>query len=230
MLNEGRRLVSVYIAPVHLFDDLNEGRSRWWIPLVICLLVGGVAAVLLRLGVPSGVWMDTIRQNLATSGAEMNEAYLEMAANRISSPQALFFAGLGGVISSALGIFVLTLLYWAVFAIFGGKINFNKSITVVAYSGLIVALGHLVRLILSVSLQRLDIYTSLAILPFLEPGSYLFRFASQIEVFTVWRLVVMGLGFSTLASVSRTKGYVLVILPWLVLIALLSFVKIGFGM
>ena len=100
----------------------------------------------------------------------------------------------------------------------------------VAYSGLIVAFGHLIRLILSLSLQRLDVYTSLAILPFLVPGSYLFRLASQIDLFMVWRLVVMGLGFSTLAAVPRTKGYILVIVPWLVLIALLSLVKIGFGM
>ncbi|MBN2378231.1 YIP1 family protein [candidate division WOR-3 bacterium] len=229
-MTEGMRLLSVFIAPNRLFADLTERRSRWWLPLIIIIIVAAATAVILRLAIPAEVWLETMRQNIAPSGAEMNQEYLELAVSRLASPLALLFAGLGGALQVTAVTFILGLIFWAVFAIFGGKINFTKSITIVTYTGLISALGILVRVILSVALQRLDIQTSLAVIPLLETNTYLFRLASQIEFFMVWRLLVMGLGFSILASVSRTKGYLLVILPWLALVALVSLLKIGIGM
>jgi len=226
-LNEGSRLLSVFVAPGKLFVDLEERASRWWLPLVILVLVVAAAAIAVRLFIPPEVWIENIRNNIASSGVAANEEMLDMAMSRMQSPISILFTGLGGAIGQTAVSFLFALAFWAIFAIFGGKINFTKSVTVVTYTGLITALGIILVTVLSISLQRLDIQTSLALLPFLEPDTYLYRLAVQIDFFAIWRVLVMGLGFSVLGSVSRFKGYALVIIPWLILAVGMAFVRVG---
>ncbi len=226
-MNEGKRLLSVFIAPSALFGDIKE-RSRWWLPLLILLVVAATASVLPRLTISPEVFLEGMRQNLP-QGVEMSEEQLNVLAEQASSPLAIMGTALTVMIVQTIITFLAALAFWAIFAIFGGQANFGKSVSVVSYTGLVTALGMIFVSILSVILQRVDIITSLALLPFLEPGSFLYRFAAQIDLFAVWRIILMGLGFSIVVNVSKIKGFLLVIIPWLLVSLALASINIGFG-
>ena len=226
-MNEGKRLISVFIAPSALFGDIRE-RSRWWLPFLILLVVAAAATTLPRLTIPSDVFLDAMRQNMP-QGIEMNEEQMGVLAEQMRSPVAILGTALSVMVVQTLVTFLAALAFWAIFAIFGAQANFRKSVSVVSYTGLVTALGMIFISVLSVILQRIDIMTSFALLPFLEPGTFIFRFAGQIDLFAVWRIILMGLGFSIVVNVSRLKSFLLVIIPWLILSLVVASINIGFG-
>lgn len=226
-MSEGRRLLSVFVAPNELFTDLGE-RPRWLVPFIILILAAAVASVLPRLLLPTEVWLDAMRQNLPAS-VEMSEEQMAVAMTTMRSPVSVALNALGGILISGGGAILATLFFWALFSILGGKISFTRSFAVVSYSSLINVLGMVLIVTLTLILQRLDIQTSFALLPVLKPNTYLYRLAAQIDFFTVWRLIIMGLGFSVVANVPKVKSYLSVIIPWILLSLAMAALRFGFS-
>lgn len=225
-MSEGRRLLSVFVAPNELFTDLGE-RPRWLVPFIILILAAAVASVLPRLLLPTEVWLDAMRQNLPAS-VEMSEEQMAVVTTTMRSPVSVALNALGGILISGGGAILATLFFWALFSILGGKISFTRSFAVVSYSSLIKVLGMVLIVTLTLILQRLDIQTSFALLPVLKPNTYLYRLAAQIDFFTVWRLIIMGLGFSVVANVPKVKSYLSVIIPWILLSLAMAALRFGF--
>jgi len=226
-LSEGRRLLSVFVAPNELFTDLGK-RPRWLVPFIILILAAAVASVLPRLLLPTEVWLDAMRQQLP-GGVEMSEEQMAVAMTTMRSPVSVALNALGGILISGGGAILATLFFWALFSILGGKISFTRSFAVVSYSSLINVLGMVLIVTLTLILQRLDIQTSFALLPVLKPNTYLYRLAAQIDFFTVWRLIIMGLGFSVVANVPKVKSYLSVIIPWILLSLAMATLRFGFS-
>jgi len=226
-LSEGRRLLSVFVAPNELFTDLGE-RPRWLVPFIILILAAAVASVLPRLLLPTEVWLDAMRQQLP-GGVEMSQEQMAAVMTTMRSPVSVALNALGGILISGGGAILATLFFWALFSILGGKISFTRSFAVVSYSSLINVLGMVLIVTLTLILQRLDIQTSFALLPVLKPNTYLYRLAAQIDFFTVWRLIIMGLGFSVVANVPKGKRYHSVIIPWILLSVAMAALRFGFS-
>ncbi len=226
-MSEGRRLLSVFVAPNELFTDLGE-RPRWLVPFIILILAAAVASVLPRLLLPTEIWLDAMRQQLP-GGVEMSQEQMAVAMTTMRSPVSVALNALGGILISGGGAILATLFFWALFSILGGKISFTRSFAVVSYSSLINVLGMVLIVTLTLILQRLDIQTSFALLPVLKPNTYLYRLAAQIDFFTVWRLIIMGLGFSVVANVPKVKSYLSVIIPWILLSLAMATLRFGFS-
>jgi len=169
-----------------------------------------------------------MRQQLP-GGVEMSEEQMAVAMTTMRSPVSVALNALGGILISGGGAILATLFFWALFSILGGKISFTRSFAVVSYSSLINVLGMVLIVTLTLILQRLDIQTSFALLPVLKPNTYLYRLAAQIDFFTVWRLIIMGLGFSVVANVPKVKSYLSVIIPWILLSLAMATLRFGFS-
>jgi hypothetical protein len=226
-MNEGKRLISVFISPSRCFEDIKD-KSRWWLPFLILLVAAAIASVLPRLTIPPDVFLETIRQNLP-QGVEMQEEQMQMIVERMSSPVAIIGTAVSVILLQTIITFLSALVFWVLFSLFGGKSSFKKSISIVSYTGLVTALGLLFISALSIILQRVDIMTSLGLLPFLDRGTFLFRFASQIDFFALWRVLLMGFGFAIVTESPRWKGLTLVIVPWLLLSLGVAAINVGFG-
>ncbi|TKJ43978.1 hypothetical protein CEE36_02340 [candidate division TA06 bacterium B3_TA06] len=226
-MSEGRRLLSVFVAPNELFTDLGE-RPRWLVPFIILILAAAVASLLPRLLLPTEVWLDAMRQQLP-GGVEMSQEQMAVVTTTMRSPVSVALNALVGILISGGGAILATLFFWALFSILGGKISFTRSFAVVSYSSLIKVLGMVLIVTLTLILQRLDIQTSFALLPALKPNTYLYRLAAQVDFFTVWRLIIMGLGFSVVANVPKVKSYLSVIIPWILLSLAMAALRFGFS-
>lgn len=209
-----------------MFEDLRE-RPRWLVPFLILIVVAAVGSVLPRILLPTDVWLDAIRQNLP-SGVQMGEEQMTAVMTTMRSPVSVALSALGGILIAGGGAVLAALFFWMLFSILGGKISFTSSFAVVSYSSLINVLGMVMIVILTLILQRLDIQTSLALIPALQPNTYLYRLAAQIDFFTVWRVIIMGLGFSVVADVPKVKGYLSVIIPWILLSLGMAALRFGF--
>ena len=143
------------------------------------------------------------------------------------SPVSIALNALGGILISGGGAILATLFFWALFSILGGKISFTRSFAVVSYSSLIKVVGMVLIVALTLILQRLNIQTSLALIPALKPNTYLYRLAAQVDFFTVWRLIVMGFGFAIVLNTSKVKSYLSVFVPWILLSVVLAAVMLS---
>lgn len=202
-------------------------------PFLILIVVAAVGSVLPRILLPTDVWLDAIRQNLP-SGVQMGEEQMAAVMTTMRSPVTVALSALGGILIAGGGAILAALFFWMLFSILGGKISFTSSFAVVSYSSLINVLGMVMIVILTLILQRLDIQTSLALIPALQPNTYLYRLAAQIDFFTVWRLIVMGFGFAIVLNASKVKSYLSVFVPWILLsvvlaAAMLSLSRFGLG-
>ncbi len=224
-MTEGKRLLSVFIAPNSLFEDLREG-PRWLVPFLVLILVAAVAAVLPRLLISADIWLGVMRDRLPEGMAMSAEQMMTMA-QQMSSPIALAGVAVSVTVLNSIVTFASALLFWALFAFFGTESSYKKTLAVVAYSGLITALGMILLSVLAISFQRLDITTSLAFLSFLDQDTFLYRFAAQIDFFTVWRVLIMGAGFAVVTNTRKFTSCTIVIVLWLALSLLLSLVRLG---
>jgi len=232
-LNQGTRLASVFTAPGRLFEDLKENQRGWWVPFVIFIGVIAVAAVLPRLLLPTDVILDTIRQNMPP-GVELDAEQMEKTISVMRSPVSLIVNSAAGAAIAGIQMVAVALFFWALFAIVGGRVNFSKSMAVTSYTGMVKVVGVLFTLALVLILKRTQVFTSLALLPFLERGTFLFNLAAQFDFFSLWRLALMGYGFSVVLGISKTKGYITVLASWFAVsilwAAALTYLRFGGGM
>ena len=98
------------------------------------------------------------------------------------------------------------LLVWN--AILGGEGEFPAVLACTAHSYIVWAAGGL--LTLPLMLARGDLRTTLSLhllTPWLEPGSYAYRFMEGLNVFGLWTMVLLGLAVSRLyPKVSATAA------------------------
>ena len=81
----------------------------------------------------------------------------------------------------------------------GGSATFKQVLAVVAHAGAISLLGQLFAVPLNYARETMSSATNLSVfLPFLEEGSVLARFTGMIDIFIIWWLVVLAIGFGVL--------------------------------
>ncbi len=111
---------------------------------------------------------------------------------------------------------LLALVLWFVGNfILGGDRKFMEMWAVAAFAGLIDMVASIVKVPLMVQKGTLNIYTSLAIF-MEESGSFLFRFMKNIDVFSLWKIIILAIGLSVLYKKKLTTPLTILIVLWLI--------------
>ena len=100
-------------------------------------------------------------------------------------------------------------------AMMGGRAGFARMFSVVTYSALIGTASSVIKVPLMFVQHTVKVHTSLAlVLPPEMEETFLFRLLGQFDVFTIWTLFLMAIGFSIVAAVDRKKAYAGVFTIW----------------
>ena len=84
-------------------------------------------------------------------------------------------------------------------ALLGGDAKFKQVYAVVAHSGVVITLAQLFGLPLAYARETMSSTTNLAVfLPFLDEASFAARFLGSIDLFQIWWLVSVSIGFGVL--------------------------------
>lgn len=209
-------LAKVFYSPKELFQKVDES-PRWVMPfLVVVILTLVITAVLTPTVIQPSV-LEGMRSRL-----EGSEEQLEGPLKFMSGPR-LFIVTMVSVLVvtpvrmlAQAGVFALFLLFLR------GEVNFRKILGVTAYSNVIGVVGGVVKLPLMLAKKSVEVWTNLNLFFPLAKDTFLFRFFSRIDFFTIWSLLIFALGLSMVGKVERKKGYILVFSLWLVAVVLLS--------
>ena len=204
-------MVGVFTAPGETFLAYKQ-HPRIIIPLIVLIIllaiVGGLTAK--QNGALAYDMFKSSELMPPKALADMREAvenphYIKAALGAPIWPVIL------GVVEALLAMFLGNV-------IFAGKAKFKETWGVALLTGLIVALGGLVRVPLVFAKDTLLVSIGpAALMPGKDFTSIVYFFLYTADVFGIWAVIVGGIGYSTIFGVSRGKGYAISIICFLVL-------------
>jgi hypothetical protein len=192
------RLIGVIVSPADTFRSIVAHPKWLGAVLVVALLIGAAQFAFLSTSVGQDATLDQQIRTMENFGMTVTPEI-----------QQGIEAGLGNARYWTLGgVLVMSFVFTAIFAgvgylvfnaLMGGSATFKQVMAVVAHASAISLLGQLFTIPLNYVRETVSSATNLSVfLPFLEEGSVLARFAGMIDIFVIWWLVVLAIGFGVL--------------------------------
>jgi len=228
-----QRLIGVFISPGETLEDVAR-HPDFWAPL-IAIVIGSVAVVetmLWRIGAERLTRMGIEQSSRASS---MSPEQMDQAVNQGAKITGIImhFAGLLGppivlLIIAGVGILIVNV-------IFGARVGFKTAFSLVCYADLISLLGAIMAVAM-IFFGDPDHFNSQNPVPgnigfFLNPHEVskpLYALASSADIFTIWLLILLGIGFSkaTGGKVKPLPIFLVYAGVWILLVL----AKVGFAM
>jgi hypothetical protein len=241
-MNLFQRLAGIYFEPSRTFADISRKRSWLGMFIVVCLVIIAANYALQMRMDPA----DQARKGLAVAkpflkkfmSAEMLAQSETAAVNQAMQPRSLW-AKISPIVMTPIAIYItyliLALIFLLAFVLAGAGISFRKAFTVTLWGmgppGMVVTLLGILFIFIKSPLD-LDInpagnvISNLGLLVNAEASPVLNSFLSSIDLFTIWTVWLLAIGFSAISESRLTvkKAATPVIVLWVIWVLL----KMGF--
>ncbi len=214
-----QNLVGVLISPGKTFAALRE-QPKWLMAMVILLAVAITGQLI---AFPKIDWEEVARMQLESSSRQMTEAQMEQGIEMGAKFGS--YASLGSVILGfPLVWLVAALLMWMLIRMLGGlELSYVQSLSTTVHS----MAPWIVHTLLSIplTLTRSEIsgqelqsggVLKHGLASFMEAEGPMLQFLTSINVFTIWAVILMGIGFSVVGRVSKGKAFGAAIAVWII--------------
>lgn len=230
LLTQVQRVVYAYTAPSRTFTDILRDTS-WWLPFLLAVLVTyGFVFV-----VQKQVTWARVADNALKQDPKQEERFATMPPVQAEQAKQIMVRGFQyGMYAAPLIAIVTALLASAILLAtlnfgFGGQAKFGSILAVWFYAGL----PGLIKFLLAIILLSAGVIPDLfspsnpvatnigAFLNPLETPRWIVTLLSSLDIFTIWTVVLLGIGCATVANLKRSSGYIAVF-GWWILIVLAS--------
>jgi hypothetical protein len=216
-LSEGARIVNTFIAPSKTFTDLRSNAS-WWAPWLLISVVSLIFVFVM--GRQIGFLQITKNSITQSSRAEQFD---KLPADQ-QAQQLQVSATVARYISYSLPALNL-IIFVVIAAVLMGTFNlaaaagvpFKTSLAIVIYGslpGIIGAVLGIVSMFAGVDPAGFNAQNPVATNPayFMDPtgNKFLYGMASALDVFILWTIVLMGIGFACNSKVKRSTAIAIV--------------------
>ncbi|HLY62579.1 MAG TPA: Yip1 family protein [Terriglobia bacterium] len=203
------RFIGVFISPGETFADIARKPD-----FIAPLLVGMVGAIAVTETMLAKIGMERIIRSSIEHSSRASSMTPEQMDQAVSQGARIggIFAHVAGVIGVPIFLVIIAALgLLFVNAIFGGQINFGKSLAVACYANLPGVLGGIMAIAL-IFFGDPEHYNPQSPVPaslgfFLSPDTSkpLMVFANALDIFSFWFMILLGIGFSE-ASGKKVKA------------------------
>jgi hypothetical protein len=214
-----QRIVGVLMAPNETFASIAR-QPDWVVPLVIILVVSLLTGVLIAQHVNFN--------DLAREAMEMNPRTAQLPSDRVDT-MVRFTAGMMKVSAYAspfLSIVILLVVAGAMlltFRMFGGEGNFKQAFSATTYGwyprlikGILGGAVILSRKSISIFDLQNPLLSNLGFLFDPKSNPLPYALASSVDLFTIWSVVLLLIGFSALSRLSRARSAAIVVGWWII--------------
>jgi hypothetical protein len=217
------RLIGVLVAPGETFRSIAE-RPTWLAPLLaLVLLTGAVSLVVQARTDPE----EMVRGQMEMLKVDVPQQDIDKAIERAENQTTGAKIGLlvfGVVLQVAFYAF-LAVLFWIGFRMFGSEMDYLHSLATTAYAYMPFAVATLINLPLLFSRGSLTweevqsggvLVSSLKALAPEGATAVTRMLLGSLDLFTIWTLVLLTIGYRTVAKVSTAVASGIVLLYWLI--------------
>ena len=218
-LNILQRIIGVFGSPQKTFEDI-AARPNWVFPLILLVLVAllttQIMAPAMIADFKSGEQYEKLMQNEQLTPEQIERA-AEMQISAMKN-----FAGIGAAVSTL----IICLLAGAVLLfigniILGGEAKYVQIFSMYCWGGLIGVLGSILRLPLAVQKMSTKIYFGPAVLfPAGAEESAGFKIAAALDIFLIWRVVLLAVGFAAIYKFTFGKSITALCVLYALLVAI----------
>lgn len=208
-LSEPQRLVNVFIAPSKTFEDLKRN-SSWWVPWAISAVFTLIFSIIAVQKIDMARFVQEQIDRSPSAQKRLENLTPEQRAQGMAIQATITKVGFyaAPVIALLLGLIVAAVLMAVYNFVLGAEVPFPRAMAVVFYSGIPGILGTILLIISflassdpnTIDITRNPMPTNPAFFMDPEGNKVLYALASAIDVFKIWAVVLLGLGFSTVSS------------------------------
>jgi hypothetical protein len=207
-----RNLGLVFTSPGTVARSVAED-PHWLIPFVVVL-----AAILV-------VSLSTLEYQQREAQAAMMERVRDTGTDTDDMPDVSGFMGVFMPVIAVGGLAVMILLASAILngiaSLAGGRIGFRKMLAYYSYASVITVVGSLIKVPLILAKGSMDVRISAAAFaPSVSLHDPLGAFLNWFDVFSIWMLVALTIGYGVLAGFKTKKSALIVFGLWGVVVAL----------
>ena len=221
------RVVAVLYSPQATFEAIRA-RPTWLVALVLLVVLGTLSGYLIGQRLD---WEEVAREQLAQSSRQLSEDQIEQSIEFTEwfAPK-MVVAGplLGGPVIYLL----VALVFWVLLKLLGGELSYKASFATTLHGLIPSAVSALLALPVILSREELSyeviragsvLKSNLGTFAPEETGAAMLALLSSIDVFSIWSLFLLSVGYAVVAKVSRGKAAGAVVGLW----ALYVLFKVG---
>jgi hypothetical protein len=221
-LSQGARIVNTFIAPSKTFTDLRR-TAQWWLPFLLTTMVGWALVYVAEQKIGLQKITENALQARPKAEAQYEKATPEQRQTQIKATGIIYY----------IAIPTFPLIIWVIMAalqfatlkfVAGADISYSKTLGVIVYAGLPMALRSVLAIISVLAGVNPDGFTlnnPVATNPayFMNPADNPFWYfiASQVDIFLLWTLALTAIGFATTGKVKTSTSFAIVIAWWVVI-------------
>ena len=232
--NSFQRIAGVFFAPAETFADIAR-KPDILVPLLVILVIGFASTFL---AMPKLDWdamiatqMDTFKQqrsNMSDSDLARTESMMKKMLPFTKGMVAI------GPALLIIGYLIIALIIWGACRLMGGAGDFKQAFSATLYAHfprvVLMIIGTVVVMMkgsVNPMLMQTIVKSSVAGLANIDmmEQPVLFALLGSLEIFQIWTIVLLIIGFAALSKLSKGKTAAIVITLWLVTIV----VKVGFA-
>lgn len=227
--NVFERIAGVLFAPAETFQDIAR-KPDILAPLLIILLVSYVSTVLVMPKMDISAITAQQAEQMRKQNPNMGDEQLAQM-ERITAASVKVMGWIGPLLGVAWYAIVAGILLLA-FRLFGGEGTYKQAFSATLYAWIPLVLFSIIVTIVVMARGTFDPTTAAtlvksnpAFLVDMKEQPLLFSLLSNFDVFTIWTIFLLIVGFGTLAKTSRAKAATIVLSLWAAFIV----VKLGFA-
>ncbi|HTZ90617.1 MAG TPA: YIP1 family protein [Alloacidobacterium sp.] len=229
-LNEGQRIIDIFVAPSKTFTDLLRN-SAWWGPLLVLI----VMSIVFSFAVQTKVGWDRTYDNIVHQSPKAEDRFAQMPADqatRIKSISAKITAGTayGTPVIVLIVTAISALLVWATVNFgFSGTSKYGQVFAVFMYANLVLNIKYILATIALFAgvapdsfLIQNPVGTNIGYYLSTDAPRWLISLATHLDIFEIWSLILSAIGVAIVAKVKRGPAAAAVVGWWLLFVLIFA--------
>jgi hypothetical protein len=213
-----QRVVGVFVSPESTMQDI-AARPSWVLPLVILMLSGALSGFFLKEAIMQTQLEAMEKRNMTAEQMQQAQPMMEKWINIASVAMPI-------ITTPLFYLLIAGLLMFTGNVILGGEAKFSQLFAVTCWSGMISVLGSIINVPIMANKVVMESATSLSsLLPSEENKSLLYHLFSQIDLFWLWWVAVIGFGVVAVYKFSTRKAMTTVFTMWVIYVVIAVAIK-----
>ena len=195
--------INIFTDPTISFQELKKGND-WKIslmPLAVLMILGAIGLLLLKdlyydVQLEQSVkWIENSSQIPDDQKDDALKSIYESFEN--PSTFSVMMMWLTNIFAGPLRVIMMTLIVLLIVKFFfGEKTSYSQLLPYISYSYLVNVLETVIKIPLMLNKWSINVHTGLGLLSIGEDGTFINNFFAGMDLFAVWRIILIGIGLS----------------------------------
>ncbi|MAR35878.1 MAG: hypothetical protein CMG19_03580 [Candidatus Marinimicrobia bacterium] len=221
--------INIFTDPIVSFQELkkiNDWKTSF-MPLIVLMLLGAVSLLLLKELYYDVQLEQSVKwiENSSQIPDDQKEDALKSVYESLENPRpfSILIMWLTNVFAGPLRIIMTTLIVLMIVKFFFGEsIRYSNLLPYVSFSYLITVLETVIKIPLMINKWSIDVYTGLGLLDIGEKGTFINNLFAAMDLFSVWRIILIGIGLSVYYKKSAKPFIIAIFIYWLFQISIFA--------